>query len=66
MIQSNENAIKFMCLTQVKNQAAAVKRKQKDQQKMMKDKQNLNKNTGKGMQVKTTKKCRQSTDTGQK
>ena len=33
---------------------------------MMKDKQNLNKNTGKGMQVKTTKKCRQSTDTGQK
>ena len=29
---------------------------------MIKDKQNLNKNTGYGMQVKTSKKCRQSTD----
>ena len=33
---------------------------------MMKDKQNLNKNTGKDMQSKTSKKCRQSTDTDQK
>ena len=35
-------------------------------EKMMKDKQNLNRNTGKGMQAKTSKKCRQSTETGQK
>ena len=43
-----------MCLRQVKYQAAT--RKHKGQQKMMKDKQNLNKNTGKNMQAKTSKK----------
>ena len=54
-----------MCLTQVKYQAATVKRKHKGQQKIMKDEQDLNKNTGKGMQAKTSKKCGQTTDTGQ-
>ena len=39
-----------MCLKQDQYQAATVKRKHKGQQKMMKDKQNINKNTGKDMQ----------------
>ena len=34
--------------------------------KMMEDKQNLNKNTGKGTQAKTPTKCWHTTDTGQK
>ena len=55
-----------MCLTQVKYQAATGKRKHKRQQKIMKDEQDLNKNTGKGMQAKTSEKCGQTTDTGQK
>ena len=55
-----------MCLTQVKYQAATVKRKHKGQQKIMKDEQDLNKNTGKGMLAKTSKKCGQTTCTGQK
>ena len=38
-----------MCLTQVKYYAATVNRKNEDQQKMMKGKKNLNKNTDKGM-----------------
>ena len=33
---------------------------------MMKDKQNVNNNTGKGMHVKMSRKCRQSTNRGQK
>ena len=34
---------------------------------MMQDEQKLNKNTGKAIQAKTSKKkCRQTTDTGQK
>ena len=53
-----------MCLVQVKCQAATVKRKHKDQQKMMKDKQNLNKNTGQDMLAKTSEQCMQSIDTG--
>ena len=44
-----------MCLTQVKYQAATVKRKHRGQQKMMKDEQNLSKNTGKGIQKKSPK-----------
>ena len=44
-----------MCLTQVKYYAATVKRKHIGQQKMMEDKQNLKKNTGKGMQEKHLK-----------
>ena len=56
-----------MCHTQVKYQAATVKRKHKANGKMMQDEQNLNKNTGKAIQAKTSKKkCRQTTDTGQK
>ena len=55
-----------MCLTQVKYQAATVKRKFRGQQKMMKDEQNLSKNTGKGIQKKKSKKSGQTTDTGQK
>ena len=55
-----------MCLTQVKYQAATVKRKHRGQQKMMNDEQNLSKNTGKGIQKKKSKKCGQTTDTGQK
>ena len=39
-------------------QAATVKRKHEGQQKMMKDKQNLNKNTGKRMQAKMSKKMK--------
>ena len=38
-----------MCLTQVKYYAATEKGKHIGQQKMMEDKQNLKKNTGKGI-----------------
>ena len=55
-----------MCLTQVQYYSATIKRKHKGQQKMLKNEQNLNKNPGYGMEAKSTKKCRQSTDTGQK
>ena len=55
-----------MCHTQVKYQAATVKRKHKANGKMMQVEQKLNKNTGKAIQAKTSKKCRQTTDTGQK
>ena len=58
--------VSTLCLTQVKYQAATVKRKHRGQQKMMKDEQNLSKNTGKGIQKKKSKKCGQTTDTGQK
>ena len=33
---------------------------------MTENEQNLNKNTGKGIQAKTSKKCGQTTDTGKK
>ena len=33
---------------------------------MIEDEQNLKKKTGKGTQAKMSKKCRQTTDTGQK
>ena len=55
-----------MCPIQVKYQAATVKRKHKDHKKIMKDKQNLNKNTGQDMLAKTSKQCRQSINTGQR
>ena len=55
-----------MCHTQVKYQAATVKRKHKANGKMMQDEKNPNKNTGKAIQAKTSKKCRQTTGTGQK
>ena len=45
-----------MCHTQVKYQAATVKRKHKANGKMMQDEQNPNKNTGKAIQAKTSKK----------
>ena len=35
-----------MCFTEVKYWSATLKRKHKDQQKMMKNEQNLNKNPG--------------------
>ena len=44
-IQLNENATKFMCLTQAKDKATSVKQKKKHkgQLKMMEDEQNLKK-----------------------